>query len=436
MSTEACRRVVAEWLEEQRIPPLTRRDTPVPDLERMSEILAVVGPRRAGKTFFMYQIIGQLLASGVCQKDDVLFVDFEDYRLADLSPADTDSLLTAFTQLTGKSPRYVFLDEVQHLPNWSRVLRTLHNRGNCKFVVSGSNSELLGREIATELRGRYRDVLMLPFSFREFLRLKGVEYSETTFHTPARGRVLAAFDQYLKGGGFPEVAARDDATERRQLLQNYYRTIFYRDIVDRYNIKAKHLLEAMMRYCLNTYSEVFSISSFEKHLKASGQPGSKRTISNYLQYMADAFFLIVNEKYSFSPRKRVMNPKKVYLLDTGFTFLATEVSENRGKALENVVAIELLRRQEQVFYHKDRGECDLVVIRQTGKGGTAIQVCWQLTERTQTRELNGLLEAAEAWNLDGLLILTYDEERQVSHRNRTVTVLPVWKWLLRNSWAD
>jgi len=226
------------------------------------------------------------------------------------------------------------------------------------IVVSGNNHELLSREIATELRGRYRDVLMLRFSFDEFLRLKGVEYSKATFHTAARGRILAAFDEYLKSGGFPEVAGRNGVIERRELLQNYYRTIFYRDIIEQYNIKAQHLLEAMMRYCLNTYSELFSISSFEKHLKGNGQPGSKRTISNDLQYMADAFFLIMNEKYSYSPRKRVMNPKKVCLLDTGFTFLATEFSENRGKALENVVAIELLRRQEQVFYHKGRGECD------------------------------------------------------------------------------
>ena len=186
-----------------------------------------------------------------------------------------------------------------------------------------------------------------------------------------------------------------------------------------------------MRYCLNTYSELFSVSSFEKHLKASGQPGSKRTISNYLQYMADAFFLIVNEKYSYSPRKRLMNPKKIYLLDTGFTFLATEFSENRGKALENVVAIELCRRQDQVFYHKDRRECDFVVVPRLGGGGTAIQVCSQLNERTQARELNGLLEAAEAWKLDDLLVLTYDDERLVPYQDRTVSVLPVWKWLLR-----
>jgi len=99
--------------------------------------------------------------------------------------------------------------------------------------------------------------------------------------------------------------------------------------------------------------------------------------------------------------------------------------------LENVVAVELLRRQEQVFYHKDRGEYDFVVIPQTGKGGTAIQVCWQLIERTRARELNGLLEAAGAWNLDALLVLTYDEERQLSHQDRTVSVLPVWKWLLQ-----
>ena len=113
----------------------------MPDFERMSEILAVVGPRRAGKTFFMYQIIGDLMASGACQKDDVLFVDFEDYRLVDFTPDDTDSLFTAFNQLTGKSPKYVFFDEVQHLPSWSRVLRTLHNRGGGSRSSAPSSTE-------------------------------------------------------------------------------------------------------------------------------------------------------------------------------------------------------------------------------------------------------------------------------------------------------
>src|SRR5207302_9378225 len=132
--------------------------------------------------------------------------------------------------------------------------------------------------------------------------------------------------------------------------QNYFRTIFYKDILERYQIKAKYVLEQLMSYCLNTYADLFSISAFEKYLKQAGIPGSKRTIANYLHYLEEAFFLITHEKYAASPKQRMMNPKKIYLFDTGFAALSTDFSENRGKILENVVAIELYRRQQETFY--------------------------------------------------------------------------------------
>ena len=429
MKTETVKRIIAEWLEEQSIPPLVERDVPPVDVKGLTEILAIVGPRRAGKTYFMYQLVDGLLKQQACAKDDILFIDFEDYRLVDFKAEDVDSLLVAFTQLTGKSPTYLFFDEIQHLPNWSRVLRTLHNQRRYHIVVSGSNSELLSREVSTELRGRYRDILILPFSFREQLRLRGVDYSERTFLTAGRGRILKAFDTYLEQGGFPEVVKKDNPTERKQLLQNYYRTIFYKDIVERHNVKAKYVLEAMMRYCLNVYADLFSISAFEKTLKATDLPGSKRTISNYLHYLCEAFFLIANDKFSFSPRKRLMNPKKVYLLDVGFSFLSTEFSENNGKVLENVVAIELFRRQEEVFYFKDRGECDFLIKRGNAPA-EAIQVTWTLTDKNRERELNGLTDALAAHKMKQGLILTYDQEESIGHKGHRVVVMPVWKWLL------
>lgn len=429
MKTGAAKRVIAEWLEEQTLPLIVRRDVPAVNLEHLSDILAIVGPRRAGKTFYMFQLIQDLLAPSKFAKDDILFVDFEDYRLTDFVAGDMESLLVAFNQLTGKYPSFLFFDEIQHLPGWSRVLRTLHNQHKYRIVVSGSNSELLSREISAELRGRYRDFLMLPFSFKEMLRFKNIEHTGRTLLTPARGKLIKVFDEYLQEGGFPEVLKRESAAEKKQLLQSYYRTIFYRDILDRHNIKAKYVLEAMMRYCLNIYSDLFSISGFEKVLKTGELPGSKRTISNYLQYLEEAFFLIVHDKFSYSARKRIMNPKKVYLLDVGFSFLSTEFSENRGKVLENVVAIELFRQQGEVFYHKDRCECDFVV-KQGTKCTTAIQVCWDLTDKTQGRELNGLLEAMKACGARRGLILTYDEETTLRYKGHSISVQPVWKWLL------
>jgi len=169
MNQELLLQIIAEWLHDTNLPSPVSRESPAISLESLSTILAIVGPRRAGKTFFMLQLIRNLLDSGHANQEEILFVDFEDYRLKGFASADMDGLLAAFQQLTGHEPRFLFFDEVQHLPEWSRVLRTFHNRRRYRIVIAGSNSSLLSSEIATELRGRYEDAPLLPFSFRGLL---------------------------------------------------------------------------------------------------------------------------------------------------------------------------------------------------------------------------------------------------------------------------
>lgn len=421
--------VVAEWLEETELPSLVPRRVRDIDLEHLDRILAVVGPRRAGKTYFMFQLIQSLLRGDRFAKSDILFVDFEDYRLSGFSGDDMDELLAAFHQLAGCYPHFLFFDEVQHLPGWSRVLRTLHNRRRFKIVVSGSNSKLLDREIATELRGRYENILLMPFSFEEYLHYRDIPFSGAVLHTAARGSITAAFDEYIGHGGFPEVIMAGSAAERRRLLQSYFRTIFYRDILERYNIKARYVLDALMSDILETYASTFSISRFEKHLKSNGLPGSKRTISNYLHHLQEAFFVIANDKFSFSPRRRIMNPKKVYLTDTGFTALGRPFSGNRGRTLENAVAVELFRREMELFYFKGRHECDFIV-KQGSRPMHAIQVCWELTDRNEKRELAGLTEACESLGLQSCAVLTYSQHGERTVNGRRIFFCPVWKFLV------
>jgi len=379
----------------------------------------------------MYQLMGSVLQTHRWTKQDILFVDVDDYGLKGFRTEHVEPLFVAFNQLAGRYPTFLFFDEVQYLPDWNRVLRTLHNRGRFHIVISGSNSKLLKGEVATELRGRYTDVLLLPFSFQEFLAFRRITYTPALLHTAARGRILRAFDDYLKEGGFPEVLIREATTEKRKLLQTYYNTIFYRDILERFNIKAKNILDGMMTYVVNTPSELFSISAFEKQLRSKQIPGSKRTIANYLRYLQEAFFVIANEKFSYSPRHRLMNPKKVYLTDTGFLMLATSFSENRGKVLENIAAIEFFRREQEMFYFKGRHECDFIV-----KEGTqpreAIQVCWELQPQNEKRELQGLMEAMITLKLRKGRVLTYAQEETRKIEGRTVSVSPVWKWLLNS----
>ena len=429
MNRDSLLAVVAEWLEEFALPPLVQRQVFPVDPDHLKHILAIVGPRRAGKTYFMYQLIQSLLDTGNWAKQDILFVDFEDYRLSGFLAEDLDELLAAFQQLTGQYPRFLFFDEVQHIPEWGQVLRTLHNRRRFKIIVSGSNSQLLSQEVATELRGRYEDIRMLPFSFVEYLRYREISYSLATFHTPARGKIVAAFEEYLKYGGFPEVVMLGAPSKMRKLLQSYFHKIFYRDILERYHIKARYVLDALMREILEAFSETFSIGQFEKQLKNNDLPGSKRTIANYLHYLQEAFFIIANDKFAYSPRRRIMNPKKVYLMDTGLAALGRPFSENRGKVLENLVAIELYRRGQETYYFKGRNECDFIV--KAGPRPTeAIQVCWKLTPRNEKRELAGLAEALRTLELTTGTILTFAQAGEREMAGQAIQVQPVWRWLL------
>jgi len=427
--------ILAEWLEEGELPFLVPRNQPAIEPENLKRILAIVGPRRAGKTYYMYQIIQSLLQSGKYKKKDILFIDFEDYRLGEFTGDNIDELFAAFNQIAGQYPRFLFFDEVQQLPDWHRVIRTLHNRRRFKIIISGSNSKLLGGEIATQLRGRYDDIIMFPFSFGEYLRYRDISFTSASLRTAARGGVMAAFDDYIRHGGFPEVVMARSEAERRKILQSYFKTIFYRDILERYNVKARYVLDTLMNDVLETYSGIFSINQFEKQLKRNGIPGSKRTISNYLHYLEEAFFVIVNEKFSYSPRRRIMNPKKVYLSDSGFAALGRPFAENRGRILENVVATELFRRETELFYFKNKNECDFIV-KQGHRPVYAIQVCWELNERNEKREFKGLLEACRDLDLNTGLILTYAQEEERKSNGLMASVLPVWKWLLISDMPD
>jgi hypothetical protein len=431
MTADTLTRVIAEWVRGAELPALVPRERPLPDLSRSGPrpILAIVGPRRAGKTYFLYQMIADLLRAGKSGRDEILFVDFEDYRLKDFRPEDIEQLLAAFHQLTGKPPRYLFFDEIQRLSSWSPVIRTLHNSRKYAIVVTGSNASLLGSEIATELRGRYEDILILPFSFREYLRFQKIDWDKALLATPERGRIVKAFDEYLHDGGFPEAAGLPEEAGKRRLLQSYFDTIFYKDILDRYGIRSRHLLDMMMRTILESYAAPFSISAFEKQIKAHGLSGSKRSIADYLRHLAEAFFLISVEKFDFSPRKRMMNPKKVYLTDTGFSLLSGAFTENRGRLLENVVAIELFRNRRRAMYFKGKKECDFIVQEGT-RPLEAWQVCWELTGSNEKREASGLVEARRELGVIKGAILTYNQEGTKTSNGAAIKMLPVWKWLL------
>lgn len=419
------KKIETEW-GERKLPVLVRRNFP---LAVKNDVLAIIGPRRVGKTYLMYQLIQDLKA----KKEETLFIDFEDNRLANLTSQDADEMFVAHKELYPSELQYLFFDEIQALPSWSRFVRKLHNQQRYKIIISGSSAKLLGKEIATELRGRYTSVLVLPFSFTEFLRMKKFEYTSGTQWSEHKGTLLRLFQEYLTFGGYPEIIPEETENDKRKKLQSYFQTIFYKDLVERHNITNYTVLERLMNYLLDNTARIFSITQFERILKNSGLAVSKKTISLYLKYLEEAFFVYAVEEFSYSVKKRMMRPKKIYLIDNGMvTFLSSQLSPDKGRLLENCVLLELKRQERDVLFYYGTHECDFIV-QEKSKIKQAIQVCHSLEPHNEKRELQGVQKAMEEFGLQEGLVLTYDQEKSLPLGKKRIVVMPVWKWLLEQS---
>ena len=403
--------LIKEW-HDADLPPFIARDNYDYLHQNYANIFAIIWPRRAGKTFFLYQIIQHLLDSNACKKEDILFIDFEDYRLSGLKIVDIDSMFKAYYALYKKDPKYLIFDEIQNIPERSRVLRTFHNK-RYKIIVTGSSSKLLLTEVSTELRWRYTHNLMLPFSFGEYLKHKDID-----------PKYVKAYNQYKdKYGWYPEVIDANDL-QKRKLLNEYYATTYYKDVIDRYNVRDKKLLEGFMSYVLNIYSSLLSLTKLEKHLKDEWLTGTKSTLGRYLSHLKEAFFIIECPKFGYSPKVEMTQPKKVYMIDPGFI---------KWRILENIVAIELYRRWKQLYYFNDGRECDFVIKEPLSlKIEQAIQVTRTLDFHNKEREIQWLLQAMKKCKLSEGYIFTYDEKKIIEEDGCTIHVVPVWERLLDN----
>ncbi len=424
MQREVFNRIVVEWLEKP-LPELSPRSiTLKPNTD---SITAIIGPRRVGKTSLMMLTIKGLL--GKVKKEEILFVDFEDNRLAGISSAELDALFVAHREVTGVEPKYLFFDEIQQAPHWSKFIRRLHNSGKYRIVVSGSSSKLLSKEIATELRGRYRSTLLLPFSFKEFLSLKGFVYDNKVQFSEKKGLLLRLLEEYMSYGGFPLIVQKSDLNDKRDLAKSYYETTFYKDVVERHKVKSVDIMEALMNYVLNNNSNLFSVSSFGKILKEKGVKASKKTVSLYLKYLEDAFFVLLSEKFSYSAKVRTLNPKKAYLSDNSFqSFLSSNFSPDKGKILEALVMQELKRRDSHQYYFKGKRECDFII--KNGSKFEVMQVTYELSQSNKERETLGLIEAIEATKAQKATILTFDQEEEILIDGKKISVKPAWNWLI------
>ncbi|MCD6229675.1 MAG: ATP-binding protein [Candidatus Diapherotrites archaeon] len=388
----------------------------------------IVGPRRSGKTFFLYNLAKK-------QKNPVL-INFEDNLLGELKSSDLNKILDCSKELFEKESLCFFLDEIQNVNGWEKFVVSLLNE-HYPVYITGSNSKLLSREIATSLRGKALPYLMLPLSFKEHLRFKGIVLQKNYEYTDQAFVLKQQFKDYFKYGSFPEVLLSDSLYLKNKLLNTYFDSIVYKDLVDRLNLKNIRLVEITIKYLLNIYGNMFSISVFEKYLKSNKIPYSLEDIYNILKALQDVFMVNYVKEYSKSFKKSEISRSKVYLFDTGYIHFLSGEHEDYGRILENIVFIELFRRQDNIenkniFYYKSKNnkECDFVITNRD-KVYEAIQVTYDFNELNREREINGLLSAVRFFNLKKGLILTYDQDDEFQANGVAIKVMPVWKWSIK-----
>lgn len=386
--------------------------------KKLNKIITLTGFRRVGKTYLLFLLMEKI------KNEFFVYFNFEDERIPEATEVLTE-LIYAMEELYNKQPSYLFFDEIHIIPGWGKFLRRILDRGY-KIFVTGSSSKLGLKEIPTELRGRTVNYTLFPLSFQEYLNFKEVEMDKLL--TLKEIEIKRIFREYLTYGGFPEIYDANEI-ERKEVIQEYFRTLVQRDLIERFNIREDALLTDTVRLLLNSLT--VSISKLTKTLQSMGYRCSKNTISNYISYLEKSFFLFQVMYYSRNVKDQMQYPRKIYFIDNGFLkYLAFRPGESRF--LENVVAIELKRRGHEFFYWKSgKGEEIDFVLMENGIAAQLIQVSVDTSQPdTKEREVRALRKGMKHFGVNKSLILTSEAEEIIRNNGYEIEVRPVWKWLL------
>jgi len=404
------RTLLYEW-KDRKLPSIIERSTHLDTLPQpgTNSATVITGFRRVGKTYLLFQAIEKLLETR--SRDEVIYVNFEDERIISPTTGLLTDLIPEIQAVYGKKPKYLFADELQFIPNWSKWARRILDMESIQLFITGSSSKMSSAEIPTELRGRAWEVKVNPLTFEEFLRFKkvNVDFGKLAFVKDEMARFRFLFDEYLTFGALPAVVLTSQE-KKQELLQSYFQTVVQRDIAERHKIDNDAALKTLLKLLLN--SSYITISKLANSLKSMNIPVGKSTINNYLSYIESSYFM--NELYIYNQAviNQLQYPRKVYFVDTGFmTALSTKFSKNMGRLFENTVFHKLARENETIHYYKDDkgNEVDFAILNE-GKTTALYQVCFDLTdEETRSREVRALIKAGTTLNCQNLNLLALEK---------------------------
>ncbi len=416
---------------ERDLPDPVLRAKVFPEIKGKADV--VIGMRRAGKTWFCYQKIIELLKAGI-RKNQILFLNFEDDRLLEFAVGHFQEILDVYYAKypeNKNSKCYFFFDEIQRIDQWEMFIRRLLDTENVQIYITGSSSKLLSTEIATGLRGRSITTEIFPFDFLEFLRFHGLFAEKpVTFGDKTASILRNAVATYFDTGGFPEVQGIDDHV-RIDILQGYIDTVLLKDIIERHRVSNFIAIKYLVRSLMISSGQKFSVNKFYNTMKSMSVKCTKNSLYEYLDHLVDAFLFSKVPVHSRSEKIRQLNPAKIYTIDTGLLNAMTfRNSSDSGRLLENMVFMHLRRNNFDVEYvnTKDGYETDFFVHHKIKKQAALIQVCWKMSDKkTFERELRGLASAMDEFSIPSGTIVTWDDEAVL---DGGINIIPVWKWLL------
>lgn len=398
------------------------------------QIITIPGVRRSGKSSKMKLVINDLVKAGVSPQN-ILWMGFDDERLADMSQQDLNEILEAYRELYPTTPLsevYMFFDELQLIEGWELFVMRIH-KSYCKHIyISGSNAKMLSQEIATSLRGWALEYRTYPLSFAEYCHFLAIPTERLNEQQTTQLRL--AWDDYNRYGGFPEVVLTPDRLLRDKLLQTYYNAMLFRDLVERHSISSIGVLRYFIKRIMNNVTKPTSINSLYNDIRSQGLKISKDELYKWADYLCESFMFIRIPRYTPSLIAEETGLKKYYFIDNGMRQnILLPHSQDEGKLLESSVLLHLCRRcgeLEKVTYFLKEKECDFV-LQHEDIVLLLIQVCWQIEDNeTREREIAGLLEAHKVTHCDNLSIITHQQEETIQQDGLTIHVVPAWKWML------
>jgi len=420
--------VLADFHQRELPKKITKRTLTVP-LDS-SKIISIIGPRRTGKTWYLYSLIQQLRKTTDIHK--IIYINFEDERM-ELKKDDFQTIIDAYQQLYPSielSKVYFFFDEIQEVEGWEKFVRRIHESISRRIFLTGSSAKLMSTEIATSLRGRAVSYSLLPFSFSEYLRYHDISANDVD-SSKNKNRIIREFGTYTGRGGYPETFEYNDAFFIKT-MQSCVDIMLYRDIIERHSVKNIHLVKDMLRRLIESNGKIFSVHKYYNDLRSRGLHISKDFLYELLGYFEDAYTILPVLKHHDSLIKQERAMKKFYLNDIGIvTAYQFTAGRESGWFLETFVLLEIMKRGLQAVYFSNGFETDFL-IHNGGKITQAVQVCYDFSNDTAEREIGGLIKTMDRFNLEMGYVITNSQEDQILSDSKTIQIVPAWKWALQN----